>query len=45
MSSRKQFSAAMRCTRPRSTLAHSAAGMILGTRQIGKIFSVPRMSE
>jgi hypothetical protein len=45
MSSRKRFSAAMRCTRPRSTWAHSAAPITRGTRQIGKIFSVPCWSE
>ena len=35
------MSAVIRCVSPRSTVAHSALVMILGSRSYGKIFSVP----
>ena len=44
-SSRKASMACTRCTRPRSTRVHSSPATMRGTRQTGKIFSVPRSSE
>jgi hypothetical protein len=43
-SSTKSESACRRWTRPRSSATQSAAGTGRGTRQNGKIFSVPRAS-
>jgi hypothetical protein len=44
MSSRNIDSAVSRCVSPRSSRAQSGAVTMRGTRQNGKIFSVPRSS-